>query len=181
MKSFLIAAGVIALGASIARAQQPGPHRTPVLDLTVARHTVSGAPFNHNPGGSLDLLAAVPLRSTPRWALVAAAGGGFVVGGFGDSCLITPSGCAPKANFVVANVLAGADVNLGGASARVLLGPALYNGEDDTSVGAQLRVDLSSPSLAHVGLGAMFRATMLPSYAGESLLAWAIGGSLIVR
>jgi hypothetical protein len=180
--NLIIAIALIAFAASTAAAQQADLHRTPVLDLTLARHQVSGGFVAFRTGASADLLVAGALRSTSRWALVGAAGGSAVVGGFGDICLIRPDGgCAPKANFVVANVLAGVDAKLGSASTRVLLGPALYDGADDSSVGAQIRVDLSSPTLEHVGLGAMFRATVLPSHDSQSLVAWAIGGSLIVQ
>ena len=182
LSSVAITGALIALVASTTAAQQSTLHRTPVLDLTIAGHKVSGGLIDFRTGPSLDVLAAGAVRSTPRWAIVGALGAGFEFGGFGDRCLVRPTGgCAPKGNFVVTNLLGGVDLPIGGASARMLLGPAIYNGAGDTSLGLQTRLDLSSPTLAHLGLGAMLRATMLPSHGGESLVAWAVGGSLIIR
>ena len=179
---FWIGASVLSLSASVARAQHV-KHRTPALDLTLARHTVSGGFIDFRDGAMLDLLAAGELRSAPRWAWVAAGGASVILGGLGDRCLIRPDGggCAPQGNFVAVSLLSGAQVALGPAGARALVGPALYNGAGDSSLGAQGRVDLLSPALAHVGLGVMARATVLPSHGGARLVAWAIGGSATIR
>jgi len=63
----------------------------------------------------------------------------------------------------------------------LLVGPAAYDGAKARSAGAQLRVDFASPTLAHLALGAMGRATLLPSHNGQSLVAWAAGLSLAFR
>jgi len=178
----LAACAFAALAPSVARAQDTPTHRTAPLDLTIARHTVSGGFIDYRSGGLLDVLVAAPVRSASHAAFIAAAGVGVVVGGFGDRCLIRPSGgCAPKGNFVVANALAGADVALAAWSARLLVGPALYRGAGASSLGIQTRLDLISPPVARIAIGPMVRATVLPSHGGESLLAWAAGASIAIR
>ena len=118
-----IAVVVLSLIASVARGQQTH-HRTPALDLTLARHTVSGGFIDFRDGAMLDLLAAGELRSAPRWAWVAAGGASVILGGLGDRCLIRPDGggCAPQGNFVAVSLLSGAQVALGPAGARALVG-----------------------------------------------------------
>ena len=179
---FWIGATVLSLSASVARAQHVD-HRTPAFDLTLARHTVSGGFIDFRDGAMLDLLAAGELRSEPGWGWIAAGGASVILGGLGDRCLIRPDGggCAPQGNFVAVSLLTGAQIPLGPAAARALVGPALYNGAGDSSIGAQGRVDLLPPALAHVGLGVMARATVLPSHGGARLVAWAIGGSATIR
>ena len=180
--SLAIACAVVVLVPPPARAQDVPSHRTAVLDLTMARHAVNGGFIDYRNGAMLDVLAAGTVRSSPRAAFIAAVGAGVVVGGFSDRCLSRPDGgCAPLGNFVVTNVLAGADLSLGQSSMRVLLGPALYNGAGASSLGAQVRLDLISPPLVHVGIGPMLRATVLPSHGGDLLVAWAVGGSLVIR
>ena len=177
-----MAAGVLTLMPSAAQAQRTH-HESAALDLSLARHTIRGGFIDYRTGALLDLLLAGELRSDRRWAWVAAGGGGVVFGGYGDRCLIRPDGggCAPHGNFVALNLLTGANVRLGAAGARALIGPALYNGAGESSVGAQARLDVFSPALARIGLGAMLRATVLPSHDGARLVAWAIGGSIVVR
>jgi hypothetical protein len=167
---------------SFVQAQATRPHRSPVLDLTLGSHNVSGATFANSNGLFLDLFAAGSLRSTPKRALVAGLGVTGIASGFGDVCRFRPDGsCAPRANFVATSMLAGFGVPLGEASGRVLVGPTLYKGEDDTSLGLQARLDVSSPTLAHFGFGGMVRASVIPSYAGDRFYSGSMGLSLFVR
>jgi len=183
---------VTTLAVSAVRAQATQPHRTSVLDLTLGSHNVSGAVFDYRRGGFADLFVAGAVRSTPARALVAGVGVGAIMGGFGDRCLLRPDGsCAPQANFIATSALAGIDVPLGEGSGRLLVGPALYTGNDNRSVGFQARMDLSLPALAHVGLGGMARMSVLKSttdrtdvnqrYTGEWFRAVAMGVSVFVR
>jgi hypothetical protein len=152
------------------------------LDITLGIHNVTGGLIDFNPGGLLDVLATGRIRAAPRRAIVAGGGASLVAGGFGDRCLRTPSGgCAGKGNFVIVNALVGIDQALGSASGRLLIGPALYDGAKARSAGVQARVDLTSPVRAHLALGAMGRATLLPSHNGQTLIGWAAGVSFAFR
>jgi hypothetical protein len=44
-----------------------------------------------------------------------------------------------------------------------------------------MRVDLTAPALAHLAVGVMTRATVLPSHSGNGVVAWAVGVSLGLR
>jgi hypothetical protein len=177
-----VAGVVVALLATTAAPQHAQSLRTPALDLTLGRHTLSGGLFDYHTGAFADLLVAGAVQSGTRWSVIAAGGGGAVVGGFGDRCLLRPGGgCAPKANFAIGNVLAGAGLSLRMISARALVGPAIYQYEGGKSLGAQGRLDLAATTVAHVGFGVMLRATLLPSLAGQRVLAWAVGGSIVVQ
>lgn len=173
----------MALVATAAPAQQQGPiHHTQRLDLTLGRHTTSGGFIDYRTGVLFDLLGASEVRSESLWNWVVGIGAGLVGGGFGDRCLISPrGGCAPQGNFFAGNLLSGVDVPLGRASARALIGPAVYAGAGATSLGLQGRADVTSPPLAHCGLGLMLRITVLPSHAADRLVAWAMGGSVTLR
>jgi len=152
------------------------------LDITLGLHYVTGGLIDFRDGGLLDVLATGRIRAAPRRAVVAGVGVSGVAGGFGDRCLLTPSGgCAGKGNFIVLNALVGIDQALGTASGRLLIGPAIYDGAKARSAGVQGRVDLTSPARAHLALGAMGRATLLPSHNGQTLIGWAAGVSLAFR
>ena len=176
----LAALGIV--GSSPARAQTTAQDSVLRFDFSLGRHTTSGGLIDYKTGAMADVLLALGVHEQPGWETVVAIGVGGVIGGFGDRCLIRPEGgCAPQANFGVWNVLIGGDASLGGAAVRGLVGPAYYTGGGGRSFGAEGRLDLSSPTLAHVGLGPMLRATWLPSHGGQRFVAWAIGGSLIFR
>jgi len=157
-------------------------HSPAAFDITVGSHTVKGGLIDFRTGGLFDVLATGRVRASPQRAVVAGLGVSTVLGGFGDRCLITPSGgCAGQGNFVIVNALVGVDKALGAGSGRLLIGPAVYDGADAHSVGVQGRVDLTSPARAHLAFGLMGRATVLPSHNGQSLVAWATGVSLAFR
>jgi len=193
MMSRLARAIIVAtVAVSTVQAQAAQLHRTPVLDLTLGSHNVSGAVFDYRSGVFADIIVAGTVLSTPDRALVTGVGVGAILGGNGDRCVFRPDGsCAPQANFITANVLAGVGVPLGEGSGRLLVGPTLYTGNDNTSVGLQTRVDLALLTLAHVGLGGMARASVLQStadrsavdrrYIGKRFFGVAIGLSLFVR
>jgi hypothetical protein len=168
------------LATSVCAAQPT--HRTPVIDLSFARHGIDGGFIDYRNGAMADLLAAGDLHRAGQSSIVLAGGASAVLGGFGDRCLIRPTGgCAAQGNFVAFDLLTGIDREIGPASGRALVGPAVYSGAGATSLGAQGRLDLVSPTFAHVGLGIMLRATVLPSHAGDRLVVWAAGGSLVIR
>ncbi|MDP1857131.1 MAG: hypothetical protein Q8K82_00590 [Gemmatimonadaceae bacterium] len=153
------------------------------LTVTVGRHSVRGG-FIHYPNGiMLDVLAARRVRTMHGWSMVAAGGIGVIwCGSTMDVCRIGPDGaCAPKGNFVAFDALVGVAKPIGRVRARVLAGPALYNGAEDKSLGVQARLDLSAPASSHHGLGGMLRATWLPSHGGDRLTMWAAGGTLSFR
>jgi hypothetical protein len=175
-------AAIAALLIHQAGAQSPAHSRTGELDVSVGRHTAAGGIVDFRSGPILDILLSDGLRASSSWTLIGAMGGSAILGGFGDRCLLrSDGGCAPKANFVVANVVVGPEVRIGESALRLLVGPALYSGADSRSVGAQGRGDAILPATAHIGLGLMVRTTVLPSHGGQRLTASAIGVSLILR
>lgn len=174
---------VLAVGTLLSSTEARAQRREDVgVTVAIAQHSIRGGLVEYRTGALLDVLAAGRVRSMPRWSVIAAGGVGVVVGGTADGCLVRSDGsCAPKGNFVVVDALAGLGTPIGGGSARALMGPALYSGAGDTSLGVQGRLDLNAPMSSHLGIGAMLRATVLPSHAGERLILWAVGGSLTFR
>ena len=174
-----VLAAASALCAADAQAQLRGDTG---LTITLGRHTAQGGDIAYRDGFLLDVLAAARVRTMPRWSIIAAGGVSVVASNTTDVCVLRAEGrCAPFGNFGVINALAGASTSVGPFRARALAGPALYNGADDTSLGVQARVDFNAPVTRHVGLGAMMRATFLPSHGGARLFPWAVGGSITFR
>lgn len=174
---------VLAVAALLCSADAQAQHRGDGgLTVTLGRHSVRGGLIDYRNGSLLDILAAGRVRTMHRWSMVAAGGVGVIVGGTTDRCLMRPEGgCAPKGNFVAVEALVGVAKPIGRVSARVLAGPALYNGADDKSLGVQARLDLNASASTHLGLGGMLRATWLPSHGGDRLTMWAAGGTLTFR
>lgn len=152
------------------------------LEGTIGAHVVSGGAIDHRNGLLMDLLAAGRIGGLFQRPLVIAGGVGAVMGGFGDRCLLTSNGgCAGNGNFVVLNVLVGIEQPFGSASARFLVGPAIYDGANARSAGLQGQVDVASPTKGRMALGAMVRATVLPSHNGQALVGWGTGISVAFR
>ncbi len=157
------------------------------LDFTLGRHSLRGGIVRERSGVLLDALATGRLRASSRWAFVAGGGAsaavvGSALGASTDDCLLLSNGqCAPRGNFVGINALAGVAYGVGPGTIRALIGPALYRGADDKSLGFQGRIDTSLPLAARAGVGAMLRATRLPSHGGQRLTLWAFGVSLTYR
>ena len=152
------------------------------FDVTLGQHIINGGFVEFRRGMMLDALGAIPVRASPKRSVIVAAGAGGVLGGNADSCLLRPDGgCAPKGNFGFVNALGGVALPLGNTTLRALAGPAIYDGGGDTSIGLQARIDFSAPLLVHFGIGAMLRATVLPSHGGDRLTMVAFGGSLTLR
>src|SRR5437763_17013372 len=102
---------MLALAAATAGAQQTSRDRGAEVDLTLGRHVVSGGLIDFRDGAMADVLISGAFTTAPRWSLVGAIGGGGVVGGMGDRCLLRPGGgCAPQANFVTADLLIGPEI-----------------------------------------------------------------------
>lgn len=178
--SLALLAAAALLCAADAQAQQRGDAG---LTVTLGRHSVRGGLIHHRNGVLLDVLAARRVRTMHGWSMVAAGGVGVIWSGTTtDVCLMRPDGgCAPTGDFVAVNALAGVARTSDRVSARLLAGPALYNGANDKSLGVQARLDLNAPGSTRVGLGGMLRATWLPSHEGERLTLWAAGGTLTFR
>jgi hypothetical protein len=160
-------------------AQQPSAAR---LDLTLGASGVRGGIIAFRSGALADVFAAGRLRPIPGGALVAGLGASGIMGGFGDRCLILPNGgCAGKGNFTVVSALLGVDRALGAGSLRLLAGPSYHDGAKDASVGLQGRIDVASPAFAHLALGVMTRATVLPDHGGAKLVIWGFGVGVAFR
>jgi hypothetical protein len=175
--SFLLTA---TLGvASPLPAQQPAGAR---LDLSTGGGRVRGGMIDHRMDVLADVLAAGRVRPMPGGAIVAGLGASGIVGGFGDSCLLLPNGgCAAKGNFMVVTALLGVDRAVGAGSLRLLAGPSYHNGDKDASVGLQGRVDVASPTFAHLAVGLMTRATVLPNHGDATLVIWGFGVGVAFR
>lgn len=178
--TFLVASVTCVLLCSRLSAQTgPSVPSSKIFDVTLGLHSVSGGLINFRTGLLLDALAAARLRTIARPSVVIGGGASIVLGGFGNRCLLTPSGgCAGKGNFVVLNALAGISQPLRSVSARFLLGPSLYDGANARSAGLQGRIDVTQRIPGPAAVGAMVRATVLPSHDGQALVAWAAGVSL---
>lgn len=152
------------------------------LDLTLGLSTVRGGTIDFRTGGLADVLAAGRLGQTRHGAVVGGLGVSGIFGGSGDRCLTLPNGgCAGQGNFGVVTALIGIDHALGSGSLRLLAGPSYHNGADDASVGVQGRIDVATPAFAHLALGLMTRATLLPDHGGATLVIWGVGAGLAFR
>jgi hypothetical protein len=177
LPSLLIAAAV---GVAWPLAAQ---HRSAArLDLMLGSSAIRGGTIDFRNGMLIDALSAGRLRAKSGGAIVAGLGASRIVGGYGDRCLILPDGgCAPKGNFSVVSALFGIDRAVGAGSLRLLAGPSLQNGAGDTSVGLQGRIDVATPALAHMAMGLMTRATVLPDHGGARLVVWGFGVGVAFR
>lgn len=173
-----LAVGPLLLG-SRAGAQTYGAWGT---DITLGWHTLSGTQELAKQGAYADILFTGGRRVGPKRHLVGGAGiggaGNFL---FGDVCTITPSGgCERSQWFRVTSLLVGMAHDLDHKSARVLVGAAQY-ADSATAWGVQVRADLALELHRHAGLVPTVRATYLPSYLGERLVAWSLGVGVSFR
>ena len=157
------------------------------LDFTLGRHSLRGGIVRERSGVLFDALATGRLRASSRWEFVAGGGAsaaivGAALGASSDDCLLLANGqCARQGNFAGVNALAGVAYGVGSGTIRALVGPALYRGADDSSLGFQGRIDASVPLASRAGGGVMLRATRLPSHGGQRFTLWAFGVSLTYR
>jgi hypothetical protein len=173
---------ITTLAVPAVQAQETRPHRSPVLGLTLGTHNTSGTTFANPFGLFSDAFVAGSLNANAQGALVTGLGVSGIMGVLGERCPLRRDGsCAPRANFIAVNLLAGYGVPLAEGSVRLLAGPTLYMGEDDRSLGLQARMDAALPDAGRLQFGMMVQGSVIPSYAGERLYAGALGFSLFVR
>lgn len=152
------------------------------LDLMLGAQTTRGGAIENRQGLLVDATIAITARESGARALVIAGGGGGVLGGNGDTCLILPNGgCAAKGNFGIVHAGVGPAQRVGNATVRALLGPAHVSGGGHSSFGMQARLDAQANAVEHFGLAAMARVTILPSHGGETLTMWALGLGVAFR
>lgn len=167
---------------SSAAAQQGFPLS---IETTLGARVGSGGTYVNRAGAALDLLLGIDLRQTSRGMLILGISGGVqgpVVSA--DICLIRPDGeCAEDfPTFLSAGVLLGLQHgSAGGASARVLAGPAYYHSELGRTLGLQGRLEASTPSLLRTSLIASLRGAALPSFRGETLGITSVGLGLRIQ
>ena len=150
--------------------------------MTLGASKVRGGTVDFRDGVFADVLVAGGLRPTSAGTVVAGLGASGIFGGAGDRCLLLPNGgCAGKGNFGVVTALLGLDHALGAGSLRLLAGPSYYNGAKDGSVGLQGRIDVATPAFAHLALGLMTRATLLPDHNHATLAVWGVGAGIAFR
>lgn len=167
-----LAVGPLVLG-SHAGAQSYGAWGT---DITFGWHSLSGTKELVKQGVYTDILLTGGRRVGPKRHIVAGAGiGGAGQFAYGDDCTFTPSGgCEQRKWFRVTSLLVGVAHDLDQKAARVLVGAAQY-ADDATAWGVQMRADIALQIHRHGGMVPTVRATYLPSYQGERLLAWSVG------
>ena len=179
MRPFAFACSILLATAPTLCAQQADGAR---LDVSLGGSNVSGGTIDYRSGVLADAFASGGLRATWGGALVAGLGVSGVLGGFGDRCLMMPSGgCAGQGNFAVVTALIGIDRPVGAGSLRVLAGPSYHNGANHASVGPQVRVDVATPAAGHLALGLMTRATILPRHGDAALVVWGLGAGVTLR
>ncbi len=172
-----------AAAAATAHAQPSHADRAVALDLGLAR-VAARSPGRFRPVDTYGVSGVVMLRVRPagRGALIAGVNGD-ISGSTSSTECIPYVPCTPSVPFVsVLGMLAGWEARDGprGATLRASLGPALImpQGEPKTG-GVQTRVDLSTPSVAHVSLiGYVYHATAL---AWDRLRMTAVGLGLRIR
>ena len=175
--SFLLTV-TLGVAAPLAAQQSSGAR----LDLTMGGSAVRGGMIDFRTGVMADVLAAGRLRPMPGRAIVAGLGASGILGGMGDRCLLLPTGgCAGNGNFTVVTALLGVDHAVGAGSLRLLAGPSYHSGANDGSVGLQGRIDVASPAFAHLALGLMTRATVLPNHRDATLVIWGFGIGVAFR
>jgi len=153
-----------------------------VLGLTLGTHNTSGTTFENPFGLFSDVFVAGSLNANAQGALVTGLGVSGIMGVLGDGCPLRRDGsCAPKANFVAVNLLAGYGAAIADGSVRLLAGPTLYMGKDDRSLGLQARMDAALPDAGRFQFGMMVQGSVISSYAGERFYAGALGFGLFVR
>jgi hypothetical protein len=160
-------------------AQHPSGAR---LDVAMGLSGLRGGTIDGRTAAFADVLAAGRLRPTPAGAIVAGLGASGILAGMGDKCLLLPQGgCADKGNFIVVSALFGVDRALGAGSLRLLAGPSYHSGDKHGSAGLQGRIDVASPAFAHLALGLMTRATLLPDHDDATLVIWGFGVGVAFR
>jgi hypothetical protein len=172
-RTFFAALGAACVAATPATApaqQAFGPSADASLGLFVG----AGGTFDQRGGPAVDAIVAVPLGRMQGGTLVAGVTGG--IGGplvMTDICRVGPNDtCMPDYPvFVTVGAVAGVQRALGaGLSARAMAGPAYFQATDgDDTFGMQGRLDVARTLIFHTSLVASVRASLLPSYEGETL------------
>jgi hypothetical protein len=170
------------LALSAIQAQETPPHRSPVLGLTLGIHNISDSTLSDRPFGFFsDAFVAASLNAQPQGAVVVGLGVSGILGVLGEGCPRRQDGsCAPKANFIAVNLLAGYGFELAGGPLRLLAGPTLYRDEHDRSLGLQTRLDLV-PDAGRLQFGMMVQGSVIRSSAGDWFSAAALGFGLYLR
>ena len=158
---------------------------------------IGGGELDHRAAMTLDALLGARLGAAGRRATMIAVSAGVQAPlPHGDSCRISPTTGQCVGSFPIlfpVAALVGWEGARGrgassGATARGLVGPALVRLDGDDSggwrgntLGAQARADFATGQLGPLASVASARATLVPRFRGQTLLAWAIALGVRVR
>jgi hypothetical protein len=178
----LLACSVIVSASARAQASHPVS-----VDATLGVNAGrGGGEFRGRTGVAVDALFAVRLPRASRGNAAVGLGMGWqgAIAGADDCPLAATWTCANEfPRFYSVAAFAGAEVGrMHGATVRLLAGPAYFReDEGESTVGAQARLDLSTPTLYHVAFVASARLSVLPNFRGDAYTLSALGLGLRVR
>lgn len=180
----LAATAGLALPLDVAAQARSGPSVEASLGLSAR----GGGEYLERSGPALDAIVTVPVRAGMARGLVAGISGGIT--GLADSEV----GCTGGAimgweclddypQLFSVGLLGGVQRGIGGgASARVLAGPAYYQspGRGD-AFGLQGRADVAAPLVSRVAVVFSLRGSLLPDFHGEMLHTGVAGLGLRIQ
>lgn len=170
MRQFLrLAAGALAvLFVTPLHAQQTA---SIFVQATLGIGTSAGGDYVERDENTAEVMLGgrAPKRTGPI-AFGMALGGNFVYGSDLTCRVGSNGGCVPgMPRFGYVALLTGLDAHGRAGGIDVMAGPALLMASSATRIGAQARVDLTSPSVLHLSIVASPRLLLVPNLAGATL------------
>jgi hypothetical protein len=167
---------LLAGGAGLLSAQER-PART--FDMTAGPGvTFSGRYDNSDVAAAGELTLARRIHpATPVTSVLALTVGGQVLVSRTDVCVLLPGGaCTPDLpSLYHVGVLGGSEYLAVWLPVRVLAGPAVYFGEGRAGAGAQVQLDVATPTLGRVALVLSGRGSYVARFDGERLQLGTVG------
>ena len=129
-----------------------------------------------SPQLTMDVTAAVRVRSTPGGSYIAGLSLSGQGGASEDRCRVAPGrpNCLPNfPDFMIISALAGWENSR--ASFRLATGPSYLQHVSRDALGWQARWDGVAPIVGHLGVGASLRVVLVPDYRGDPLALLGFG------
>lgn len=131
--------------------------------------------------GEIMLGARLAVRSVPL--TVGMALGGSFVNGSDLTCGIAPTGgcipIMPRFNYVA--LLTGFEARGRAGGVGMMAGPALLGANSSTRMGAQLRMDVESPSVFHAMIVVSPRLLVVPHFEGSAITLRSLNFGVRIR
>jgi hypothetical protein len=185
-RSALVA--LVSLGLTTAPALAQGTLRPASVDVGVGVGFGRGGGLRHaRDGVAASALVAWRVRALSAGAMLVGLGGSAQAPTDGsDDCLLAPGGgCVPNyPGLQSVGALGGWGAGRGrrGSAVRALAGPAVFRSDERaTALGLQARVDVATPSVAHLALVAWGQAALVPRLRSEAYRLGAVGLGLRVQ